>query len=111
MKGILKKRYQKEFNSKEVRGSQRQVQVAVMAESTPLEDIHSGEISSHCRYFKMKVINSHKSETIDEVMQESFDEKCIVFSDKSTSYINISDYVETHITEKSSKQTTCTTLK
>ena len=109
--GYFEKAIPERVQLKRGRGSQRQVQVAVMAESTPLEDVHSGETSSHCRYFKMKVINSHKSEPIDEVIQESFDEKCIVFSDQSTSYINISDYVETHVTEKSNKQTTCTTLK
>ena len=34
-----------------------------------------------------------------------------MFSDKSTSYINIADYVDIHMTEKSSKETTKETLK
>ena len=34
-----------------------------------------------------------------------------MFSDKSTSYVDISDYVEIHMTEKSGKQVTKTTLK
>ncbi|MFT5480696.1 MAG: hypothetical protein ACI9NN_001664, partial [Bacteroidia bacterium] len=38
-------------------------------------------------------------------------EKSIVFSDQSTSYVNISDYVEIHIAEKSSKVTTSEMLK
>ena len=37
------------------RGSQRQANIAVMAESTPLEAPDTGKKSSHCRYFKMKV--------------------------------------------------------
>ena len=93
------------------RGSQRQVNVAVMAESTPLEDIETGKRSNHCRYFKMKVLDDHKAASIDALMGKSFKDKCIVFSDKSSSYVNIADYVETHITEKSDKHTTTTTLK
>jgi len=93
------------------RGSQGQCNVAVMAESTPLEDPDTGEKSSHCRYFKMKVLDSHRSEEIDGTVEENFDKRSIVFSDKSTSYVNISDYVEMHIMEKSGKQTTATTLK
>ena len=39
------------------------------------------------------------------------DESCIVFTDKSTSYVDIADFVEFHITEKSDEKTTKTTLK
>ena len=38
------------------RGSQRQMNIAVMAESTPLEDIKTGTKSRQCRYLKMKVL-------------------------------------------------------
>ena len=85
--------------------------VAVMAESTPLEDVETGVKSNQCRYFKMKVLYDHNAETINNVIADNFNEKSIVFSDKSTSYVNISDYVETHITEKSDKKVTETTLK
>ena len=92
------------------RGSQKQTNVAVMAESTPLEDIETGKTSKHVRYFKMKVLENHLSNKIDTVVQESFDEMCIVFSDKSTSYVNIADYVEVHVTEKSTRETTVKSL-
>jgi hypothetical protein len=92
------------------RGSKRQVNVAVMAESTPLEDPISGKQSNHCRYFKMKVLDSYQKEEINEVVQDNIAEKTIVFSDKSTSYVDISQYVEVHITEKSTKETTTKTL-
>ncbi len=82
-----------------------------MAESTPLEDPDTGEKSSQCRYFKMKVLGSHRSEGIDATVEGNFDETSIVFSDRSTSYVNISDYLEMHIMEKSGKETTATTLK
>jgi len=97
-------------NLKRGRGSQKQTNVAVMAESTPLEDVETGKTSKHCRYFKMKVLKNHLSEEINTVVEESFDNKCIVFSDKSTSYIDIAQYVEVHITEKSTKESTVKNL-
>lgn len=82
-----------------------------MAESTPLEDLETGKKSKHIRYFKMKVLDSHKSEEIDETVENGIQDSSIVFSDKSTSYVDIADYVEVHITEKSTKETTNNTLK
>ncbi len=93
------------------RGSQRQLNVAVMAESTPLEDIETGKKQRQCRYFKMKVLSDHTAETINETIAESFKETSIIFSDKSTSYVDISNFVEVHLAEKSDKNTNKTTLK
>ncbi len=69
--------------------------VMIMAESTPLENPQTGKIETQCRYFKAKVL----------------DDQSIVFTDKSTSYIDIADFVELHITEKSDKEMTKETLK
>lgn len=93
------------------KGAKGKSNVAIMAESTPLEDIETGEVSSQCRYFKAKVLSNHKSSDIDKTLQESIDNKSIVFTDKSTSYVNIADYVELHMTEKSDKKTTKETLR
>jgi transposase-like protein len=93
------------------KGSQKQQNVAVMAESTYLEDIETGEVSKSCRYFKMKVLYNHKNDAVEEVIANNISEQAIVFSDKSKSYLNIADLVEIHIMEKSSKETTNTTLK
>jgi len=93
------------------RGAAGKQNVAVMAESTPLEDIETGEKSSQCRYFKAKVLDSHESEETNNTATESFENKSIVFTDDSTSYVDISKYVELHISEKSSKETTEETLK
>ncbi len=83
-----------------------------MAESTILEDIESGKAERQCRYFKAKVLDDHKADETDQSFQEAIDnEQTILFTDKSTSYMNIADYVEIHITEKSNKQTTKETLK
>jgi hypothetical protein len=97
-------------NLKRGRGSQRQINVAVMAESTPLEDITTGKCSNQCRYFKMKVLETYHKNEINEVIKDNISEKTIVFSDKSTSYVDISEYVEVHVTEKSTKETTTKTL-
>jgi len=79
--------------------------VAMMAESTPLEDIDSGKKEKQVRFFKAN------GEEINETIKESIDNQSIVFTDKSASYVDIADFVELHIMEKSSKETTEETLK
>lgn len=93
------------------KGSQRQQNIAVFAESTPLEDIETGKLTKHCRYFKMKVLENHKSIGIKEVIAENVGSNSVMFTDKSSSYIDFTEYVEEHIQEKSSKITTSTTLR
>lgn len=93
------------------RGAVGKENVAIMAESTVLEDLESGKKSTQCRYFKAKVLTDHTAEQINQTIQESINEKSIVFTDKSTSYVDISNFVELHITEKSNKETTKETLK
>ena len=44
------------------RGAEGKQNVAVMAESTPLEDIETGKKEKHVRYFKARVLDSHQSE-------------------------------------------------
>ncbi len=56
------------------------------------------------RYFKAKVLDTHCSEEIDNTIESSLDERTIVFSDKSTSYVDISDYVELHVTKNQIKK-------
>ena len=98
-------------NLKKGRGSQKQSNVAVMAESVPLEDLTTGKQSKQCRYFKMNVLDTHKKEEVNALIGDNFEDTSIVFSDKSTSYADIGNYVKVHITEKSNKQITITTLK
>jgi transposase-like protein len=93
------------------RGAAGKQNVAVMAESTPLENIETGEKSKSCRYFKAKVLETHLSLEINETIKESIDNQSIVFTDKSTSYVDIADFVELHVMERSSKETTKVTLK
>jgi len=94
------------------RGSKTKSNVMVMAESTVLEDIDTGKVQRQCRYFKAKVLTNHKADQTDNTLESAIDdEQIIVFTDKSTSYVNIADYVEIHMTEKSNEQTTKETLK
>lgn len=94
--GYFAKATSEKVKLKRGRGSQKQVNVAVMAESTPLEDLETGIMSRQSRFFKMKVLGDHKLETISKTIKDSFADKSIVFSDKSTSYINTTDYVDSH---------------
>ena len=94
------------------RGSKTKSNVMIMAESTVLEDINTGKVERQCRYFKAKVLTDHKMEGTDQTLQKAIDnQESIVFTDKSTSYVNIADYVDIHISEKSNEQTTKETLK
>ncbi len=93
------------------RGAVGKRNVAIMAESTVLEDIETGKTQRHCRYFKAKVLDTHSAEEIKGTVGESIAEKSIVFTDKSTSYVDIADFIELHITEKSNRETTKETLK
>jgi len=93
------------------RGAVGKQNVAIMAESVPLEDVETGEKSRQCRYFKAKVLPNHKSNHVNDVIDDSLDDKSIVFTDKSTSYVDISKYVELHVSEKSDKQSATETLK
>ena len=82
-----------------------------MAESTPLEYIDTNKKSTQSRYFKMKVLAAKDANEINKTIRENIDERSIVLTDKATTYVDISKYIETHITEKSTKKTTATTLK
>lgn len=93
------------------RGAVGKQNVAITAESIPLEDLDTGKKSRHCRYFKAKVLETHKKEEVSKELKQTIEETTIVFSDQSTSYVDIADYVELHITEKSDKNTTKETLQ
>lgn len=103
---------QEHKNQKAGRGSKTKANVMVMAESTILENSETSKLERQSRYFKAKVLESHNAENLDKTLKDAIDnEKTIVFTDKSTSYVNIADYVELHIREKSTEATTKETLK
>ncbi len=61
------------------RGAVGKSNVAIMAKSTVLEDIETGEKSNQCRYFKAKVLKDHTSEQINETILESLSLKKVFF--------------------------------
>lgn len=65
-----------------------------MTESIPLEK--NGLTSRYCCFFKMKVTLASTAVTIDQTLKTSIKNRQS-FSDKSTSYVNILDFVEIHI--------------
>lgn len=93
------------------RGAVGKQNVAVIAESTPLEDIDTGQKSKSCRYFKAIVLEDDTAEGINDLVQKTIAESSIVFTDQSTSYVDISTLVEIHISEKFTKETTKDTLR
>ena len=103
--------YKKSAKLKRGKGSQKKQNVLVMAESTPLEDPNTGEQSSQCRYFKMKVLDGQSSNEIMTEVKESVVSESLVISDKSKLYHDLDKIVETHVSEYSSKETTNGSLK
>jgi hypothetical protein len=93
------------------KGSQRKKNVAVMAESTPLEDIETGKKSSHFRFAKMKVLENHSSECLNEVIKDGVQKESVIITDKSTSYEDFKNLFECHFSYKSDKEVTKTTLR
>jgi hypothetical protein len=94
------------------RGSKTKSNVMVMAESKVMKNPESGIVDRQCRYFKAKVLEDHGAKGTEQTFRRSIsDEQSIVFTDQSTSYVNISDYVDMHLNEKSNEQTTKETLK
>jgi len=61
------------------KGSQRKEDVGVIVESTPLEDKNTGDESKHCRYFKMKVLDSQKSDNMIWIIHQKLDWKIFVW--------------------------------
>ena len=94
------------------RGSKAKSNVLIMAESAALEDMDTGKQERQCRYLKAKVLTNHQANHIDDTLQSAMDDnQTIVFTDQSTSYINIADYVETRLSKKSNEQATKEVIK
>ena len=60
------------------RGAVGKSNVAIMAESTILEDIETGKKSTQCRFFKAKVLTDHTSAQINETIKESISENRVL---------------------------------
>lgn len=71
------------------RGSQQKCKVAVMDESTVLEDFKKGEFNKSCRYFKMKKIDNLKAKTEDKLVKDLIDKEAMLQTDDSTTFANL----------------------
>jgi ribosomal protein L37E len=87
-------------NLKAGRGSQKQSTVAVMAESTILEDINTGKLEKSCRYFKMKKIKNLEAKTAEDIIKDFVDKDTVLQTDKSTTFTDLSDCIDIHVTKK-----------
>lgn len=87
---------------KKGRGSQKQATVAVMAESSILEDLITGEKDKSCRYFKMVKIDNLKAKTAEKLIKGLIDKKAVLQTDESTAYANLEDCIDIHVSELSS---------
>ena len=88
------------------KGSQRQAQVAVAVESTPLENPESGQGSKVCGYFKMEVLNKVDSENVNQFIKRNTVGEVVLFTDRNTAYVNLEKVVDTHFTVAAGKEET-----
>lgn len=93
------------------KGSQKQTKITVMAESVVLEDLKNGITQRQCRYFKMSVNTSEKSDPLKELIKAKVSDKAVIFSDNSKAYVNIHKVVEQHHIENSKKSFRTKNLK
>jgi len=71
-----------------------------IAESIPLEDPNNKKKDYKYLYFKAKIFTEHKADGINDTVKSLLAEHSIVFTDISSSYINIADFVEQHVSKK-----------
>lgn len=84
------------------KGSQKKSKVTVMAESFPIEI--QGHYQRYCGQFKMKVGNSETKSSTQNIALTSIDKASVVFTDQSTSYVDLKTLVDVHVTYKSNRQ-------
>lgn len=80
------------------RGSQKQTQVVVMAESKALTDQSKFKkkykTKKQLRFVKMKVLNTFVDKEMESIVKGNVDTKTTIVSDNSTSYSKLSDHFD-----------------
>jgi ISXO2-like transposase domain/Transposase zinc-ribbon domain len=89
-------------NLKRGKGSQKKSKVTVMVESFPLEV--EGHIQRYCGYFKMKVGKSEVKAATRQIVETSIGKESVLFTDQSTSYVDLKNLVDLHVSYKSTKE-------
>ena len=94
----------KDKKLKRGRGSQKRTKVLVMAESHKVVSVKKGQKPRRVGYLKMQIIEDLKKGTINQIVKDLVSEKSSLDTDGSTSYIELSDYVNEHHSEVISKE-------
>ncbi len=81
------------------RESQQKAIVAVLAESTILEDFKTGELTKSCRYFKMKKIENLKAKTAEKLIRNLLEKDIVLQTDERTTYSKFGDFIGVHVKE------------
>ena len=84
-------------NLKRGRGNQKQSTIAVVAESTKIENIDLVELDKSCRYFNMKKIKNLEAKTAHVVIKDFIDKDNVNQTDKSTTFSGLSDCIDVHV--------------
>ena len=80
-------------------GSEQKSIVAVMAESTVLEDFKTGELTKSCRQCKMKKIENLKATTAEKLIRDLLDKDIVLQTGESTTYSKFEDFIDVHVKE------------
>jgi transposase-like protein len=96
------KKAEKKKKLKRGKGSQKKSSVAVMAESSILEDPKTGELTKSCRYFKMKKIENLKAKTAEKLIKGLIEKDSVLQTDRSNTYADFEDFLEVHVQDISS---------
>ena len=81
------------------RGSQNKTKVLVMCESRFEDNPRKGQKPKRVGYLKMKVISDLKADTITPIVKEQVDENSELLTDDSTSYVDLKQHVQSHISK------------
>lgn len=95
----LKPEEEKTKQLKRGRGSQKKTKVLVMVESEKTTPVKKGQKERKVGYLKMQIIEDLKKEKINEVVENLASRESSIDTDGSTSYVEISDYVNEHHSE------------
>ena len=94
----------KDKKLKRGRGSQKRTKVLVMAESHKVVSVKKGQKPRRVGYLKMQIIEDLEKGTINQIVKDLVSEKSSLDTDGSTSYVELSDYVNEHHSEVIAKE-------
>lgn len=91
--------------------SQKQSELALMADLTVLKDANSGKLEKICRYFMMKKIKNLEAKTAQVLIKDFFDKDTVLKTDKSATFSDLGDCINVQVREISGTKVGNFTLK